>query len=959
MKGTPPGFDEVKAAIAPRVYYAGRFTDVRLVAGASGWSKNFQCPFPEHDDTTASFGVNLETGAFKCHGCGVAGSSIIDFEMRDHGLSDRQARDKLAADYGIVAGTSGGAIQPPKPPQRAQRVTAISPRPIPAMALATKPQAHPTLGKPGAEWVYRDARGKALLLIWRFDPPGGRKLFQPLSFVAGANGGEWRFKGLAAGVATPLFHLDEIAARPQAAVVVGEGEKSAEALALLLPECVATTSLNGAAGPKKADWTPVAGRVVYLWPDADPPGGRYAREVAELVFAAGASRVRMLDLDSLRHDPLTGESRELAKGWDAADALAAGWTAERLATRARWVDWSPQSPLGSESEADATVGVTSGISAPPGLPAGYDWRATGIFFRYPAEPPDKARFVCPPLTVLAISHDDQGKDFGRLVAFADLNGVSQRMIVYDYERSGSGDALRTRFARRGFECATTAEGRRLFSDLLRRWCPAARALSVRKTGWTRDQQCFVLGHHTIGPPDGVPVILADEVERPATARSGSLADCQQQVLKFAEGNSRLMLGLSAGFAPPLIALLGTESGGLNYFGDTSLGKTTLVNVVASLWGQPNEYRRQWRATSNGLEGAALAHNDLPLILDDLGQLAPREAGDSAYLLANGQNKQRLTPGAESRPTHTWRLIFISTGELTLAELAAQGGTKLKAGQEVRVLEVPADAGQGLGIYETLHGQRSGAALSAYLNGAASRCYGSAGPAFVERLVAERREIAAWVKERLRDCADQLLGGITDPPGEVTRAAQRFALVALAGTLASHWQIAPWPVHAALDATKTCFAAWLAARGGAVSATERDLLDQVRGFLKRHANRFRWHHRSRDDHAPEVPNAAGYRVKLDPATRATLVVDGDETRYSPQDYIVEFRVFPQIFREEVIGGFDYRTAVLVLRRHGLIKVGADGKVSRKLRVPGFEHPQRFVVMDLVDHPLDEVGEEVGR
>ena len=952
-----PSIDTLKKSIAPREFYQREFPDTPLQEKGNGWVRNIPCPMPGHEDGTPSFGVNLKNGQFKCFACGVAGSSILDFSMARYGLAMDAARDKLSADYHLSGDTPRATTTPPTATTRRKPNAPPTPPPkpltaIPAHALATQPAAHPTLGPPDAAWCYSTAAGEPIIFVWRFDPhPPQRekKIILPLTWTPG---GGWEFKGLGAKVATPLYQLDHIAAHAASPILVAEGEKAADAAARLLPETVTTATMNGADSPGKADWRPVKGRLVLIWPDADPPGAEYAAKVASLATAAGATQVRILDLACLAIDPATGDPRPLAAGWDAADALADGWDAPALATAARWTEWRPDPGPDPATAPPAPAGATP--SAPPGLPSGYEWRANGIFFRHPGEPPEKARYVCPPLRVLAVSHDEQNRDFGRLVEFADINGETQRLVIYDHERSGSGDALRARLARRGFECSTTAECRRLFLDLFRRWQPSARALSVRKTGWIRDHSVFVLGHRIIGAADDAPpVILADDVDRPATGEQGTLAEYQEQVFRLAIGNSRLLFGISSGFAPPLLALIGQESGGINFYSDTSRGKTTLANAIASLFGRPADYRRQWRATSNGLEGAAAAHNDLPLILDDLGQLAPREAGDSAYLLANGQNKQRMTPGAESRPLITWRLIFVSTGELTLAELANQAGIRLKAGQEVRVLELPADAGRGLGIFEELHEAPTGAALAQALNAATTRCYGTAGPAFLGRLVAEREEVAAWGRERIQDFTAQLLAAIPAPPGEVIRAAGRFATIALAGTLATHWGITGWPPAAALDATRRCFAAWLAARGGAVPATERDLLEQVRGFLKRHANRFRWLHRIGDDHAPDIPHAAGYRVKLDPVTREPLKDDG-ENRYSPAEYLLEFRAHAQVFREEIIAGYDYAAACAILRRHGLIIPGADGRNTRKLRVPGYEHPQRFVVLDLRDHAdSDEV------
>ena len=54
--------------------------------------------------------------------------------------------------------------------------------------------------------------------------------------------------------ARPLYNLPEITARPDAPVVVCEGEKAAEAAARVFPECVVTTSSGGSGAPNKTDF---------------------------------------------------------------------------------------------------------------------------------------------------------------------------------------------------------------------------------------------------------------------------------------------------------------------------------------------------------------------------------------------------------------------------------------------------------------------------------------------------------------------------------------------------------------------------------------------------------------------------------------------------------------------------------------------------------------------------------
>jgi putative DNA primase/helicase len=80
------------------------------------------------------------------------------------------------------------------------------------------------------------------------------------------------------------------------------------------------------------------------------------------------------------------------------------------------------------------------------------------------------------------------------------------------------------------------------------------------------------------------------------------------------------------------------------------------------------------------------------------------------MLANGQGKQRAGRTGAARPRLTWRLLFLSAGEIGLAEHMGEVNKRARAGQELRMIDLPADAGAGLGIFETLHEFETGGVL---------------------------------------------------------------------------------------------------------------------------------------------------------------------------------------------------------------------------------------------------------
>ena len=103
--------------------------------------------------------------------------------------------------------------------------------------------------------------------------------------------------------------------RLDAPVLVVEGEKAADAVRNIFPDYVAVTSSGGARAAAKADWSPLAGRAVTIWPDADAPGRDYAAEAAQLIQQAGAATVAIVNVPA-----------ELPEAWDLADDLPADVT---------------------------------------------------------------------------------------------------------------------------------------------------------------------------------------------------------------------------------------------------------------------------------------------------------------------------------------------------------------------------------------------------------------------------------------------------------------------------------------------------------------------------------------------------------------------------------------------------------------------------------------------------------
>jgi hypothetical protein len=170
--------------------------------------------------------------------------------------------------------------------------------PVPANA-PEPPMSCLGLGPATGRWTYHSVEGQTLFHVARFDPPGERKEIRPLTLwrdVSRSNGLKWRWKAFPKP--RPLYGLHLLAGRLEAPVMICEGEKTADAAKRVFPDFVATTSPGGALAVREANWTPLTGRIVVIWPDHDEAGAKYALEVAAILRNV-CSTIRIINVAKL------------------------------------------------------------------------------------------------------------------------------------------------------------------------------------------------------------------------------------------------------------------------------------------------------------------------------------------------------------------------------------------------------------------------------------------------------------------------------------------------------------------------------------------------------------------------------------------------------------------------------------------------------------------------------------
>ena len=523
--------------------------------------------------------------------------------------------------------------------------------------------------------------------------------------------------------------------------------------------------------------------------------------------------------------------------------------------------------------------------------------------RHGKEEWDEDIWLATPFEVLGRVRDPQSHGWARLLQWKDDDGVVHQHPVADQDLHGDGAALCASLANGGLKIATGSV-RQHFVSYLNNTIVKARLTVVPRTGWheVNGRKIFVL-------PDSADskIIIAGATTISPYAVSGTLKQWQESIGRMVEGHSRAVFAVCTAFVPPLLDLIGESGGGFNLKGASSIGKPSLLCGAASVWSNGSEqggFIKTWRATANGLEGTAALYSHTLLPLDELSIASGHEVSNIVYSLASGIGKQRAQRDGSAKAPKTWRVTILSTGEIGIVTKIQESGRRARAGQEVRIIDMDADADRGHGVFDEA-GPEGSKKLADDIKKAAATYYGVAGPAFVKAI--EDKGIESVIST-IRETQEAFRSGVIkdSPAGQVLRVADRFGLVAAAAELAVELKILPWQARAATIATKAMFDSWHRDRGGDDLAEVRTAIEQIRALLERHGDG-RFDPTTPDSNIRPVIDRLGY-------------VHGKGTDR-------EWWILPQTWRDVFCEGHDAKMIAKALVKRGLLLPGEDGKVAR--------------------------------
>jgi len=441
--------------------------------------------------------------------------------------------------------------------------------------------------------------------------------------------------------------------------------------------------------------------------------------------------------------------------------------------------------------------------------------------------------ISSPIKAAAITRTREIEEFSLLLDFVPKGETEWRKILLTRasliaERS---DVARTQLANAG---VVFLSGHwKYLQQYLERLEPPTYLTQVKVTGWVdRSFKTFVLPHRMIG--DTTEVYFDPGLERIKYNTSGTLDEWKTKVASLAVGNKWLLFALSVALTGPLLQPLNLAGFGGHLHGDSSMGKTTILLVAVSVWGEPR-YLKTWRTTSNGLEITCAGRSGTLLVLDESHQATAEVVGDSAYMIANGMGKNRMTKAITERPVFNWRVVTLSSGETTLEVQIESGRGKYKVGQEVRMTPLNPTKGKH-GVFDDLHDYATGAEFAQHLSAECAHLYGNAGIEFMEQLIARGIDGLA---ARSKDEMTKLTEGYNVSPQEL-RVAKNLAAVVLAGELAIEFGIFPFEEGTVRAAVREVFIDWLPARvdGNMPENLEHNqIITAVRDFIDTYESRF--------------------------------------------------------------------------------------------------------------------------
>lgn len=433
------------------------------------------------------------------------------------------------------------------------------------------------------------------------------------------------------------------------------------------------------------------------------------------------------------------------------------------------------------------------------VPDGYEIRTRGLY-----SDDANGRVTDAPIWVKAVISDPDGRNQALLVEGLDRDGNVVRVEVSFDMIYGSASVLATQLSSAGLRVRYgMAKHVAYYINVFRTTITLIRVTQPGWVGNPLEKPVFALRDRVIGGDNYDVTRLMENNLLRGLESQGDLDTWTEQVAVPAGKHPVVAVSLFVPFASVLVKLLGAESFGVLLRGPSSTGKTSAAMAAASVFGRPTlgstSLMLTYNTTTNALEEACESRNDLGMCIDEVGMFDTGAFTTLVYRVAGGQRKGRLGRDGNLRRGASWSFVFLSTGERSVEEMLSEDNRqgRVRAGQMVRMLNVETNS-------DIIRAESVEDAKQAVhdLREAVSTNFGTAGPAYVERLIEAMTGGHVTASELVEEW-NLLTNELMVPDLEVhqQRAVRHLAALALGGHLAAELEILPYDRDEILDMVK--------------------------------------------------------------------------------------------------------------------------------------------------------------
>jgi putative DNA primase/helicase len=426
--------------------------------------------------------------------------------------------------------------------------------------------------------------------------------------------------------------------------------------------------------------------------------------------------------------------------------------------------------------------------------------------------------------LVAIAEDEATKEFFGIIKCRDLDGGVRRVTLPLADLDNRKALVKTLKNLGVYFSDKDSENERALDKLLASKRKAKRINFAPRVGWYGSgYRVYLLAKQVIGTADsGVAIrppqqLKSDRLSTGIRPR-GEHAEWLSTVASHAKFSSRMVFGISAALAAPLLAMARLHSFGILVHGPGKAGKSTMLVAAASVGGYGQERDLpNFRATDAAFGEIPAAFNDSLLPLNELGLLKGsatekyRRLRDFTYGFAEGRGTtySKLASIEGGSGGSKWLSISLATGEVTSNEIARDAREIRMAGESVRWIDLAATRNGAADLFDRIpkkvpQAKRKKWARNrcAKIRAGCRRNHGVAIQHFVEHIIRNSKTVQKEVKSLRRRFVNRVIDANDDPV--VQHLAACFGHIYAAGIIGAGSGTLPWQAKTVRKCIESCY-----------------------------------------------------------------------------------------------------------------------------------------------------------